>query len=470
MPPRSANIIGSGPNGLAAAITLAQAGVDVTVYERNSTFGGACSTAEVTLPGFRHDLGSSVYPLGVCSPFFSALPLDRFGLRWIEPDAPLAHPFDDGSALTLEYSLDATVARMPGRDVQAWRNLVGPSLRHWPEIVESVLSPLLAVPKHPLYMARFALMALAPARHLAVTSFQGKQMRALFAGLAAHSVLPLGQIGSSATGILLATAAHTTGWPIVAGGAQSLTDALVAYLRSLGGKVVTDTEVKHLGHLPSADATFFDTSVEAMASIAGDSLSSGYKARLAKFKRGPGVFKLDWALSSPIPWKNPACTRAGTVHLGGSLDEISRSEYAAFYGGETDKPFVLLTQPSLFDPSRAPEGKHTAWAYCHVPNGSSLDRTELIERQVERFAPGFRDCILARHASCAADLARWNPNLLGGDISGGAMTLGQLFARPTTRLYRTSNPALFLCSSSTPPGGGVHGMPGHLAALTALKN
>jgi phytoene dehydrogenase-like protein len=469
MPPRSANVIGSGPNGLAAAITLAQAGVSVTVYERNSTIGGACSTAEVTLPGFHHDLGSSVYPLGTCSPFFSTLPLEQYGLNWIEPDAPLAHPFDDGSALTLEYSIDATVARMPGRDVQAWRNLVGPAMRHWPEIVESVLAPLLSLPKYPLYMARFGLTALAPARHLAMTSFQGESMRALFAGLAAHSVLPLSQLGSSATGILLASAAHTTGWPIVAGGAQSLTNALAAYLHSLGGRVVTSTEIKHLAELPAADATFFDTSADAMASIAGDALTPGYKARLQKFKRGSGIFKLDWALSSPIPWKNPACARAGTVHLGGSLDEISRSEYAAFHGGETDKPFVLLVQPSLFDPSRAPAGKHTAWAYCHVPNGSSIDRTDLLERQVERFAPGFRDCILARRASCAADLHRWNPNLLGGDISGGAMTLPQLFFRPTSRLYRTSTPALFLCSSSTPPGGGVHGMPGHLAALAALK-
>jgi len=294
-------------------------------------------------------------------------------------------------------------------------------------------------------------------------------MRALFAGLAAHSVLPLTHMASSATGLILAAAAHTTGWPIVAGGAQSLTNALVAYLESLGGRVITGMSVTTLGELPAADATFFDTSLDGMTKIAGNALSEGYRKQLESFQRGPGIFKMDWALGEPIPWKASACARAGTVHLGGSLDEMQRSEYAAFYGGDCAQPYLLVTQPSLFDPSRAPKGKHTAWAYCHVPTGSSIDRTEIVERQMERFAPGFRDVILARRASCSADLAKWNANLAGGDISGGAMTLPQLISRPTAKLYRTSNPSLYLCSSSTPPGGGVHGMCGHQAALAALK-
>ena len=378
-------------------------------------------------------------------------------------------PFDDGTALTLEYSIDATVAKMPGRDVHAWRELVTPTISRWPEIVESILRPLRSFPEHPLIMARFGLHALQPAAKLARSHFKDEHMRALFAGLAAHSVLPLTQVASSATGLILAAAAHTTGWPIAAGGAQSLTNALVAHLESLGGRVVTGMSVTTLGELPAADATFFDTSLDGMTRIAGNALSESYRKQLESFQRGSGIFKMDWALSEPIPWKAKGCSRAGTVHLGGSLAEIERSEYAAFNGGDCEKPFTLVVQPSLFDTTRAPEGKHTAWAYCHVPNGSSIDRTELVERQMERFAPGFRDVVLARRASCSADLAAWNPNLAGGDISGGAMTLGQMLSRPTSMLYRTSNPALYLCSSSTPPGGGVHGMCGHQAALAAWK-
>ncbi|MDE1155855.1 MAG: NAD(P)/FAD-dependent oxidoreductase [Acidobacteriaceae bacterium] len=470
MPLRTANIIGSGPNGLAAAITLAQRGVSVNVYERNQTLGGACSTAEITLPGFQHDLGASAFPLGVCSPFLASLPLEQHGLRWIEPLAPLAHPFVDGSALLLEYSVDATVARMPAREMASWRHFVDPFIRHWPEIIEDILHPLLGLPQHPLAMIRFSLPAALPAARLSRARFRHPHMRALFAGCAAHSVVPLSMLGSSATGILLSSAAHTTGWPIVAGGAGNLTQAMASYLRSLGGRIETGCEIKALQDLPSSDATFFDTSTEALARISGPALSQRYLSSLERFRRGPGIFKLDWALSGPIPWKNPECLRAATVHLGESLEEIARSEHAAFYGGETDKPFVLLVQPSLFDPSRAPEGKHTAWAYCHVPAGSKIDRTELIERQVERFAPGFRDLILARKASSAAELSSWNPNLACGDISGGAMTVRQMVLRPTRRLYRTSNRSLYLCSASTPPGGGVHGMCGHNAALEALED
>jgi phytoene dehydrogenase-like protein len=470
MPLRTANIIGSGPNGLAAAITLAQAGVAVTVYERNLRLGGACSTAEVTLPGFHHDLGSSAYPMGIASPFFRSLPLERHGLRWIEPDAPFAHPLDDGTAVVQEHSLDRMADQLDAHDAKAWQRLFAPTVRNWSNLTEDLLRPMLHVPRHPLAMGLFGPPALLPAQMLAKLLFRTERARALFAGVAAHSVVPLSHIASSAPGIVLAAAGHAVGWPIAAGGAQSIADALASYLRSLGGSIVTGTQVDTLAQLPPADATLFDTGVDALVRIAGDALSPGYVRQLRRFRSGPGIFKLDYALSQPIPWRAAECLRSATVHIGGSLDEIARSEYDAFYGIQSDKPFVLLVQPSLFDTSRAPAGKHTAWAYCHVPAGSDLDRTAAIEAQIERFAPGFRDCVLARRASNAADLARWDPNLLGGDISGGAMTLAQLIARPTLRPYRTSNPQLFLCSASTPPGGGVHGMCGHLAASAALQH
>ena len=475
MPLHTANIIGSGPNGLAAAITLAQRGVAVTVYERNSQLGGACSTAEVTLPGFHHDLGSSAYPLGVASPFFSSLPLAGHGLRWIAPLAPLAHPFDDGSALTLEHTLEATASQLGPHDSKAWRSLFASSVRNWPSLVDDFTQPLLRLPTHPLAMARFGLPALLPAQLLANTLFRDDRTRALFAGVAAHSVLPLSHLTSAATGIVLTAAAHSTGWPIASGGAQSIANALASYLQSLGGRIFLNTEVHQLNDLPAADATLFDTSVDALQHIAGSALTPSYINSLSRFRPGPGIFKLDFALSQLIPWRSPECLRAATVHLGGTLPEIARSEHDAFHGRHNQNPYVLLVQPSLFDPSRAPlastgQAKHTAWAYCHVPSGSNLDRTEVIERQIARFAPGFRDCILARRASNAEALAAWTPNLLGGDVSGGAMTLTQLLFRPTPRGYRTSNPSLFLCSSSTPPGGGVHGMCGHQAALAAYRD
>jgi len=465
---RTANIIGSGPNGLAAAITLAQRGVAVTVYERNSQPGGACSTAEITLPGFRHDLGSSIYPLGIASPFFRALQLKEFGLRWIEPDAPLAHPFDDGTAILQEHSLEATATQFDAYDAQAWKSLLASSVRDWHKLVEDFTQPLLRFPSHPVAMAFFGLPAIMPAQALARTFFRSEHTRAFFAGFAAHAVLPLTRVASAATGLVLAAAGHATGWPIVAGGAQGLTDALTAYLESLGGKILLNAEVRSLADMPFADATLFDTSVASLTRIAGDALSPSFRTRLAHFKPGPGIFKLDYALSQPIPWRAPGCARAATVHLGGSLAEIAASEHDAFYGRKNDKPFVLLVQPSLFDPTRAPAGKHTAWAYCHIPTGSTVDMTAAIESQIARFAPGFQDCVLARGASSPTTLAEWNLNLAGGDISGGAMTLSQLLFRPTARGYRTSNPRLYLCSSSTPPGGGVHGMCGHIAALNAL--
>ncbi len=464
---RTANVIGSGPNGLAAAVTLAQRGVAVTVYERNAQLGGACSTAEVTLPGFHHDLGSSCYPFGVASPFFRSLPLSEFGLRWIEPDAALAHPLDGGGAVTLEHDLAATAEQLGTHDGEAWRALLASSVRDWPGLVSDFMQPLLRIPGHPVAMATFGSAALLPARTLANTVFQNEPARALFAGCAAHSVLPLSRVASAATGLVFAAAGHTTGWPIAAGGAQSISDALARLLTSLGGHIELDAEVHDLRDLPPAGATLFDTSVPALLRLAGPALSESFRTRLRHFRPGPGMFKLDWALREPIPWSAPQCLRSATVHLGGTLGEIARSEYDAFHGKLSERPFVLLVQPSLFDSTRAPAGRHTAWAYCHVPAGSNVDRTRAIEDQVERFAPGFRDCILARRASNAAALAEWNPNLDGGDVSGGSMNLSQLLFRPTARGYRTSNSAIYLCSASTPPGGGVHGMCGHLAAKAA---
>ena len=480
---RTANVVGSGPNGLAAAITLAQRGVAVTVFERNTRIGGACTTAEITLPGFRHDLGSSAYPLGFASPFFRSLPLAQYGLRWIEPDAPLAHPRPDGHAVLLEHDLEATAAQFAtpsdAHDARAWRLLFASSVREFPALVADFTQPLLRIPSNPVAMATFGAAAFWPAGLLAKTVFHNEDARALFAGCAGHSVLPLTHIVSSAVAIVLAAAGHAGGWPIVAGGAQGIPDALAGYFGDLGGQIVTEHPIGSLRDLPPADVTLFDTSVRALTSIAGDALSPAFRTRLAHFRRGPGIFKIDYALSQPIPWQDPACLRAGTVHLGGSLEEMSRSEREAFVGrippaGE-DKPFCLLVQPSLADPSRAPrtasgQQQHTAWVYCHTPAGATADRTAAIESQIERFAPGFRDTVLARRTWNSEDLASWNPNLFGGDVSGGSMTLGHLLARPTLRTYRTSNPRLYLCSASTPPGGGVHGMAGHNAARAALHD
>lgn len=475
---QTANIIGSGPNGLAAAITLALSGVAVTVFERNEEIGGACSTAELTLPGFRHDVGASCFPLGVASPFFGMLPLEEHGLRWIEPAAAVAHPLDDGSAVTLEHELEATAAQLGAHDARAWRALLGPSVRDWTKLVEDFTQPLLRVPRHPAAMAAFGSVALLPARMLARAAFKDERARALLAGCAAHSVLPLTHVASAATGLVLATAGHATGWPIAAGGAQSITSALAACLRSLGGRIITEFEVQTLDDLKRvapAEITLFDTSAAAMDRIAGEELSANYRKRLRHFRRGPGIFKIDYALRKPIPWRAAECARAATVHVGGTLDEIALSEHDAFCGRLNDRPFVLVVQPSLFDAERAPAAadgtpQHTAWAYCHVPSGSSEDRTEAIEGQMERFAPGFRECVLARRSWSATALQTWNPNLRAGDVSGGAMTLEQMVARPTLRGYRTSSPRVYLGSSSTPPGGGVHGMCGHLAARAALKD
>jgi phytoene dehydrogenase-like protein len=455
----TASIIGSGPNGLAAAITVAAAGVKTTVFERNDRIGGGCSTAETTLPGFRHDLGSSVYPVGVASPFFKSLPID---LPWIEPDAPCAHPLDDGTAVMLEHSMEATIANLDTRDARAYRSLFEPIATHFSELLEDILGPIQHLPHHPLVLGRFGLSALMSATSLARMRFSGARAQALFAGMAAHSVLPLNTPTSAAVGLVLMAAGHAGGWPILRGGAQSLTDALAQHFESLGGKIKTGYEVTGL---KGSSVTLADITPKQLLTLAGHNLPPNYREQLEAFRYGAGSFKIDYALNSPIPWTAKDCSRAATVHLGGTLGEIAASECSF----DTNAPFVLLVQPSLFDASRAPAGQHTAWAYCHVPNGSHADHVEAIERQITRFAPEFQDCILARSISPPAALERWNPNLVGGDLSGGAMTPKQLLFRPTPSLYRTPLPGLFLCGASTPPGGGVHGMAGFHAAQAALS-
>jgi phytoene dehydrogenase-like protein len=462
-------IVGSGPNGLSAAITLAQAGVETTVYEARSIVGGAASTAELTLPGFHHDMGSSIYPMGIASPFFQTLPLADFGLRWIEPPAPLAHPLDDGTAVMLEHDLAATASGL-GEDARAYTHLMQPLVDNWQSLREEVLGPVLHWPRHPLLLAGFGLKAALPALALARSRFRGARARALFAGNAAHSVLPLENAFSAAVGLVLSAAGHTTGWPIAAGGAQAVSEALAGYLRSIGGRIETGRHIASLDELGEPDLILCDISPRQLSRLAGNSITQKYRRALENYRYGPGAFKLDWALSEPIPWKARDCLRAATVHLGGTLEEIVVSESAPAKGRVAEKPFVLIAQPSLFDPSRAPAGKHTAWGYCHVPNGFAGDKTGQIESQVERFAPGFRDCILARHVMGPAQLETWNPNLIGGDFSGGAMTPSQLLFRPTEWQYRTSNRSIYLCSASTPPGGGVHGMCGHQAAKVALHD
>jgi phytoene dehydrogenase-like protein len=466
----NATIIGAGPNGLSAAITLQQAGVPTTVLEASGTAGGGARTAEVTLPGFHHDLGSSVYPMGAASPFFNSLPLGRYGHSWIEPAAPLAHPLDDGTAVMLEHDLTATCAGLGNAsDAAAYRSVMKPLVDDWPSLCREILGPIVHLPHSPLLLARFGLYAMLPAATFARSAFQGARARALFAGMAAHSVRPLTSALSAAVGLVLAAAGHTTGWPIAEGGAQALTDALVAHLESLGGSVCLNTRVDKLEDAEAADAILCDISPRQLLTISGDRMPEAYRRQLASYKYGPGTYKIDWALSEPIPWTASACERAATVHVGGSFEEIVASEAAPWSTQTAAKPFVLLVQPSLFDRSRAPAGNHTAWGYCHVPNGSTLSFYEVIEAQVERFAPGFRECILARTITTPGQFESWNANLIGGDLSGGAMTPKQMLFRPTPSLYSTGLPNVFLCSSSTPPGGGVHGMCGHLAAKRALQ-
>jgi phytoene dehydrogenase-like protein len=464
-------VVGAGPNGLAAAIRLAQAGWSVLVVEASDTIGGAARSAELTLPGFVHDVCSAVYPLGVGSPFFRQLPLEGHGLKWIEPELLLAHPLGDGGAVALCRSL-AQTAQGLGEDGAAYERLLSPLLADWEGLAAELLRPLPRVPRRPLALARFGLLGLRSASGLARSRFAAPPARALFAGLAAHSCLPLEQRGSAAFGLVLALAGHAVGWPLPRGGAQQLAEALAAHLRVLGGEIATRYCVEKIDQLPLARAVLLDVTPRQALRLAGHKLPVSYRARLERFRYGPGVFKVDYAMDWPIPWRAAACGRASTVHLGGTLGEIAATQRDVAEGRLPERPFVILVQPSLFDPTRAPEGCHTVWAYCHVPNGSTYDMTERIENQIERFAPGFRPRVLARHTMNCADLERHNPNLVGGDISGGAAELRQLWARPvlSPAPYRTPVPGLYLCSASTPPGGGVHGMCGFHAAETVLRD
>jgi phytoene dehydrogenase-like protein len=463
-------VIGSGPNGLAAAITLARAGRSVRVYEARDSVGGGCRSAELTLPGFVHDVCSAVHPLGLGSQFFRSLSLEQYGLEWIQPPILLAHPLDDGSAAVLERSIDLTAGRL-GDDGRAYQRLMRPLVTHWDAITGSIFGPL-HIPRHPFELARFGLKGSRSAYGLATGIFHGQHAQALFAGVGAHSMLPLEQPPSAAAALVLGILGHTVGWPIPRGGSQKIADALAAYLRSLGGDIITGERVDTLDTLPPARAILCDVTPCQLLSMAGTRLSKSYRRQLQHYRYGPGVCKIDLALDGPIPWRASECRLAGTVHVGGTLAEIAAAERAVWQGVHPEKPFVLLAQQSLFDATRAPEGKHTVWAYCHVPSGSTVDMTARIEAQIERFAPGFRDRILARHLFTAHDMEEYNPNYIGGDINGGVQDFWQLFTRPTISLtpYTTSSRHIYLCSSSTPPGGGVHGMCGYFAAQAALHN
>ncbi|HEY3972416.1 MAG TPA: NAD(P)/FAD-dependent oxidoreductase [Candidatus Sulfotelmatobacter sp.] len=465
---RKACIVGSGPNGLAAAIVLAQAGLQVEVLEAEATPGGAVRSMELTLPGFVHDFGSAVHPLGAGSLFFSSLPLHDHGLEWIHSPAPLAHPLDDGTAVVLERNLEDAVASL-GADGNVWGSLVRPFVENWRDFAPEVLRPVSFIPKHPWLMARFGVSALFSAQAIS-HRFHSERTRALFAGLAAHSFLRLDEPLSGAFGLLFGISVHAVGWPIPREGAQSLTNALCSYLSTLGGQVKTSSRVESLATLSDYDLILCDITPWQLLRIAGPRLSESYKRRLGRFRYGAGVFKVDYALSQPIPWKASECLRAATVHLGGSFEEIAASEKGTRSGQHADRPFVLLAQPTIFDASRAPAGKHVAWAYCHVPNGSKIDMLERLEGQIERFAPGFRECVLARRVFSPADLESMDANLVGGDIGGGVMDLHQFLFRPTRQHYATSAKDVFICSSSTPPGGGVHGMCGYHAAIRALAS
>ncbi len=468
-PHYDAIVVGSGPNGLAAAIVLAQTGWRVLLLEAKATVGGGLRTAEVTLPGFHHDICSAIHPLGMGSPFFKTLPLADFGLEWIQPDLPVAHPLDDGTAVALHQSIAATVASI-GRDGPRWRAVFAPVVNHWDLLAPMLLGPL-PLPRHPFALAEMGIRAIWPAAHFANLIFAESRAKALFAGLAAHAILPLEAPLTAAFGLMLGTLGHVVGWPLPRGGSQQIADALAAYFRTLGGEIVVDQPVQSLADLPPARAVLLDLTPRQVLQLAGARLPAGYRRQLERYRYGMGVFKLDYALAGPVPWLAAECRQAGTVHLGGTLDEIAASEQAVAHGQHPEQPYVLVAQQSLFDATRAPAGQQTLWAYCHVPNGSTVDMTARIEAQIERFAPGFRDLIIARHATNTAALERYNANYIGGDINGGAQDVRQFWTRPALRLnpYTTPVPGLYLCSSSTPPGGGVHGMCGYHAAQALLQ-
>ncbi|WP_295674080.1 NAD(P)/FAD-dependent oxidoreductase [uncultured Mucilaginibacter sp.] len=462
-------VVGSGPNGLAAAILMQQKGLSVLLIEGKEMIGGGLRSTELTLPGYIHDICSAIHPLAVASPFFETLPLDEHGLEYIFPTIAAAHPFDNGSAAIIKTSIEET-AGLLGADEHAYKKLMQPVVNDWPGIAPDVLGPL-HYPKHPLAMARFGFTALTSAAHL-VKRFETVEARGLIGGMAAHSIQPLTNAATSAVALVLMAQAHLKGWPVPKGGSVSIANALASYFLSLGGKIETNFYVSSMDQLPSAHSVLFDVTPKQLLQIAGHRFSAVYKWQLERYRYGMGVFKIDWALEAPIPFTAPGCREAGTVHIGNTFEEIAVTEQQCWEGKTVEKPFVLLTQSSLFDTTRAPKGKHTAWAYCHVPNGSQTDMTDAIEKQVARFAPGFRERILARHTFNAAQMEEYNPNYIGGDINGGVIDIGQLFTRPALRWspYKTSAKGIYICSSSTPPGGGVHGMCGYHAAKRALKD
>ena len=461
--------MGAGPNGLAAAITLQRTGLSVLLVEGKETVGGGLRSAELTLPGFRHDIGAAIHPMAVGSPFFQSVPLADFGLRFARPPVAAAHPLDGGRAGALRGTV-ADTARSLGADEQVYRDLLEPLVDHWPGLAPDVLGPL-GFPKHPLDFAAFGLNAIQPITLLA-KRFKTPEARGLLAGMAAHATLPLTNLTTSAIALVLMTLGHRHNWPIPIGGSEAIARAMAAYFQSLGGTIITNWPVSSLAELPPARAVLLDVTPRQLLALAGDRFSALYRRQLERFQYGMGVFKVDWALDGPIPFTASACRQAGTVHIGGTLEEIRQAEQQTAAGTHPDRPFVLLAQQSLFDDSRAPAGKHTAWAYCHVPNGSTLDRTDAIERQIERFAPGFRDQILARHTLNTTQLETYNPNIIGGDINGGRLDITQLFTRPIISLspYNTSAKGMYVCSSSTPPGSGVHGMCGFHAANRVLAD
>ena len=461
-------VVGSGPNGLAAAVELARNGRSVVVLETEDAIGGGARSAEITLPGYVHDVCSAIHPFGYASPFFSALPLEEHGLEWVHPPGSVAHPFDDGSAAILERSVEETAAKL-GPDNEAYLKLMKPIIRDFDRLLGSLLGPP-RLPRHPVALARFGLRAIRSARSLAESLFEGEKARGLFAGNAAHSALPMERIPTGAFGLVFATLGHAVGWPFPKGGSQKIADALASYLISLGGEIYTGVQVRSVEEVPRTRSVLFDVTPRQLLKTAGEHFTARYRRALERYRYGPGVFKADFALDGPIPWRAEACKRAGTVHLGGTLEEISLGEAAVSRGEHPERPFVLLAQHSLFDETRAPPGKHTVWTYCHVPNGSTSDMTDRIETQIERFAPGFRERILGKSTMDTADMERTNANYIGGDIYGGLQDFRQLVARPVARFTPYSTPAkgLYLCSSSTPPGGGVHGMCGYFAAHAAL--
>jgi phytoene dehydrogenase-like protein len=464
-------VVGAGPNGLSAAAHLVSEGYSVRVIEANEEVGGACRSAAVTEPGFIHDLGSAVHPFAVASPFLQRLPLDAFGLRWRHPEAAIAHPLDGGRCVLQFRDIDRTAERL-GVDRDAYRELYQPFVESWDRLAESFLRPLIGVPKHPLLLAQFGLRALMPALRLSESRFESEEARALFGGIAAHSGLPMDALASSAIGLVLAMIGHTHGWPVPEGGSSAISDALAAYIRKNGGEIETGRRIARMSELPQARVVLFDVTPRQLVAIAGEKMPASYRRRLESYRYGPASFKLDYALDGPIPWINPDAGLAATVHLGGSMREIAASEAAVSNGKHPEQPYVLLTQPTVCDRTRAPAGKHVAWAYCHVPLGSDIDMTRAVEAQIERHAPGFRDCVLHRRVTFPAGLNRENANLVEGDIMGGSSDLWQLVARPvlSPTPYRTPIDRTYLCSSSTPPGPGVHGMCGYHAARIAAHD